>query len=377
MGEPNIPEVNTTTADDEANAETLKNIYYNLKNPEAYSTVERLFRATAGKIPREKITEWLGSQLAFTLHKPKRINFKRNHYNLDNINQQWQADLLDLQSLSRENDGFKYILLVIDAFSRVVRVRPLKTKSAIEVLNAFKSIVCEVGRHPLFLVTDRGKEFFNNLLTKYLQELHTVHYAPSDDKFKAAFAERAIRSYKDVLFKILTATLKLRYIDHIQDIANLLNSRSIGMPPNSVNATNIYAVWKYMRNHRDDKRVATTKLANVKVDDYVRLAKNKSAMDKGFLPNWTDEIFKVVKTLPRKRVVHELEDAEGKQLEGTFYDAELQKVTKNNETLYRVDKVLKKRRYRGIREVFVSWFGYNKTHNCWIPEEDLINNDAE
>lgn len=136
---------------------TLKNIYYNLKNPAAYSTVEKLYEATEGKISREKITQWLGSQLAYTLHKPRRINFKRNHYNADNINDDWQADLMDLSSLSPENDGFKYVLLVIDAFSRYVRLRPLKTKSANEVLKAFKSIVEESEKPPGYLVTDRGE----------------------------------------------------------------------------------------------------------------------------------------------------------------------------------------------------------------------------
>lgn len=142
---------------DDTDIETvLKNVYYNLDNPASFSTPKIIYKALERKIPLKKIEDWLSGQLAYTLHKSRRVNFKRNYYNLDNINTQWQGDLMDLASLSTENDGYRYILLIIDAFSRFIRVRPLRTKSAKEVLDAFKSIVEEAGAVPYNLVTDRG-----------------------------------------------------------------------------------------------------------------------------------------------------------------------------------------------------------------------------
>jgi hypothetical protein len=136
--------------------DVLKNIYYDLENPASFSTADKLYEAADRKIARTKIHDWLASQLTYTIHKPRRTNFKRNRYLVDNINTQWQADLIDLASISSENDGYKYILLVIDSFSRFLRVRPLRTKSGKDVQAAFKEIVIESGITPRQLVTDRG-----------------------------------------------------------------------------------------------------------------------------------------------------------------------------------------------------------------------------
>lgn len=151
--------------------EILKNIYYNLNNPASYSTVDKLYKAVDKKISKDNIKKWLRGELAYTLHKPRRINFKRNHYYIYTINEHWQADLMDLQSLSEFNDQYKYVLLIIDCLRRYVWTRALKTKKAIEVLKAFQSIVNEAKATPTFLVTDRGLKrcfYLNTLFAYYL-----------------------------------------------------------------------------------------------------------------------------------------------------------------------------------------------------------------
>lgn len=142
----------------------LKNIYYDIGHQDAFSTVDKLYKSVERKIPRSEIKEWLSGELAYTLHKPRRVNFKRNPYLVNNINDQWQADLGDLSSLANSNDGYKMILVVIDTFSRFVRVRALTTKSSKEVLKAFKEIVDEAGEAPRQLLTDRGKEKYSRKL---------------------------------------------------------------------------------------------------------------------------------------------------------------------------------------------------------------------
>lgn len=174
----------------EEEKDKLSSIYYNLRHPAAYSTVEKLYNAVERSIPKSTIKEWLRGELAYTLHKPRRINFKRNHYEVYTINELFQADLIDVQSMSAENDGYKYILLVIDCFSRYIWTRPLKSKCAREVLDAFKSIFNSNKMPPTTIVTDRGREFFAQLISNYFKKLEINHYAPSSDTFKAAFAER-------------------------------------------------------------------------------------------------------------------------------------------------------------------------------------------
>lgn len=360
------------------NAETLKKIFYDINNAASFSNVERLYHAVEKKISRQQIKKWLSAQLSYSLHKPRRINFARNHYEVTNINDQWQMDLADLASLSEENDNYKYVLLTIDSFSKYIHLRPLKTKKASEVLDAFKSIVEEAGHAPLQLITDRGKEFLNNQLSAYLKSIETRHYAPSNDTFKAAIAERAIRTFKGLLYKMLTASFNLRYINSLQQIAASINARkhsTINMPPKDVNSKNILKVWEYV-NARRKKALKKKVVSDIKVGDYVRVSKNKMTnFDKAFLPNWTDEIFKVVKHVKRTPQVFRLEDNEGEILEGSWYRPELQPVEKNSETIYRINEVLKRRTRRGVKEIFVSWKGFSKKYNSWILVSDLVENE--
>lgn len=216
-------------------------------------------------------------------------------------------------------------------------------------------------------------------MKNYLKSIKTTHYAPSSDTFKAAYAERAIRTFKGILFKALTSNFTFRYLEIIQDVADTINARvhsSINIAPKDVNDDNILEIWNYVQEQRKLKREPKPKKPDIKLGDYVRVAKNKNmAMDKGFLPNFTDEIFKVVESIPRKPHVFKLEDYKNEKIEGIWYRPELLKVKKNENTLYRIDKILKHRKRRGIKEVFVSWFGHSSEHNSWIPEADVVGNE--
>lgn len=361
--------------------ETLKNIYYNLENPASYSTAQKLYEACDRKISKVEIKEWLSGQNAYTLHKPIRKKYLRNPYIVNGINSQVQADLIDMGSLSDKNDGVKFILLTIDSFSRFVNVRPLRSKSALEVLEALKSIFDTLDQSPYQMITDRGKEFFNKHMESYLKSIRTRHFAPSDDTFKAAIAERAIRTFKGILYKMLTGTLKLRYIDILQKVAATMNSRyhrSINMAPIDVNQTNVNKVWLFMYNERQ-KHLNKGSKNILNVGDSVRIAKNKSSQfDKGFLPNYTDEIFKInVRILRRPQPVYRLIDINNKELESVFYGPELQRVKPSEETIFRIEKILQRKKIRGVKHVRVSWKGFDKSHNSWIRESDLIDNESE
>lgn len=357
----------------------LKKLYYDIDNPTAFSSIARLYEGAKKEISKDKIRTWLQGQNAYTLHKQRAVNFKKNHYRLDNIGVQWQADLMDLSSLSDKNDKVTFVLLVIDSFSRYVFVRKLINKSASAVLTAFKSIVAEAEHAPYQLITDRGKEFFNKQMQNYLKSNEISHYAPSNDEFKAAIAERAIRSFKDVLFRSLTASYSHRYVDNLQKIARVLNTRyhrSIGRAPNDVTPNNVYEVWLYMKKQLE-KQDIKTQHPKLEIGAFVRLLKNKNmAFAKGFLPNWTDEIFEVVEVVKHTPFpIYRVRDAHGETIEGFFYEKELQQVTKNADTVYRIEKILKHRTRKGVKEVLVSWRGYDSTHDSWIREDELIGED--
>ena len=98
------------------------------------------------------------------------------------------------------------------------------------------------------------------------------------------------------------------------------------------------------------------------------LLKKKNIFEKGFTPNWTEELFTVDTVKSTQPITYTLVDTKGEKIHGTFYEQELQKT---KQEIYRIEKVIKKRKRNGIQEVYVKWKGYNNSFNSWIPLTDL------
>ena len=101
------------------------------------------------------------NQLAKELLKPKRNRLPRRHVYSKAVDQIWTADLVDMQRYASVNKGYKYILVVLDVFSRYAFARPLKTKSGVNTAKALENIFQSSGRTPQKLWTDCGTEFYN------------------------------------------------------------------------------------------------------------------------------------------------------------------------------------------------------------------------
>ena len=104
--------------------------------------------------------------------------------------------------------------------------------------------------------------------------------------------------------------------------------------------------------------------------DQVRISKIKRTFEKGYLPNFSKEIFTISRQIPRDPPVYKLKDYDGEELKGTFYEKELQKVIKPND-VYEVEKILKKRGKGNNVQYFVKWLGYPNKFNSWIRASDI------
>ena len=125
-----------------------------------------------------------------------------------------------------------------------------------------------------------------------------------------------------------------------------------------------------MYNNGGEKRkgaTVKTKLTFI-VSDRVRILKKKKTFEKGFTPNWTEELFIVSGVRPTKSVTYKIKDLRGEDIKGSFYP---QKLQKTKQEVYRIEKVLKKRTSNGTKEVYVKWKGYNNNFNSWITESDI------
>ena len=123
---------------------------------------------------------------AYTLHRPARRHFVRNHTYVAGIDVQWQADLSDMQTLFRQNQGQLYMLTVIDVFSKFAWVIPVKSKDASSISDAFRAVLNEAKFRKLRrLQTDKGKEFFNKDFATLMKK-HGIWQVASESDLKAA-----------------------------------------------------------------------------------------------------------------------------------------------------------------------------------------------
>ena len=140
-------------------------------------------------------------QLADELHKPIIRKFKkRKVYSSfrDNI---WGADLADMQLLSKFNKGFRFLLCVIDVFSKYAWVVPLKDKIGISIVNAFQIILKEFKRKPNKIWVDRGSEFYTISFKQWLKNNDIEMYSANNEG-KSVVAERFIKTLKNKIDKL-------------------------------------------------------------------------------------------------------------------------------------------------------------------------------
>ena len=152
---------------------SISDLYYDEGSPAGFSTLRKLQAAEEAESKKKKgkpqsvaaTRAWLEEQDAYTLHRPVRKRFARNPYTVTNVGDVWECDLLDVQSYARYNDNYRYVLSVIDVFSKYLYLIPMKTKSGPAVTAAFRSIFADkpklMTRRPVWVRTDKGKEFLN------------------------------------------------------------------------------------------------------------------------------------------------------------------------------------------------------------------------
>ena len=202
-----------------------------------------------------KHTARSSSILADELHKPITRKFDKRKvcsqfkYNI------WGVDLADMQSLRRKNKGIKYLLCVIDLYSKYAFVIPLKDKKGISIVYAFDKIIKQSNRKPNKIWVDQGGEFYNNVFEKWLSD-NDINMYSTYNKGKSVVAERFIRTLKNKLYKHMTAASKNIYYDVLDDVVNKYNNTkhsTIKMKP--IDVKNNKRVYIDEHNEKDSKLV--------------------------------------------------------------------------------------------------------------------------
>lgn len=300
------------------------------------------------------------------IHRSARKNFIRRTYQMRGIDDTFQADLVEMIPHSKVNNNYKYILMVIDVFSKFAWTVPLKNKTGKEVTQAMKSIFVESRRIPRNLHTDQGKEFYNSSFQRLMQEYNINHYS-TFSKMKASIVERFNRTILTKIWKIFSLQGSYKWCNVLKSVTNTYNNtihRTIKMKPSEVNSKNSDLVLR--NSYRDNNTLNPHNKPKYKINDYVRINKFKSIFEKGYTPNWSTEIFQVYKIQFTEPVTYLLKDSTGQKISGSFYEQELMKT--KYPTIYLVEKILRK---KGSK-LYVKWLGLDKSQNSWIKKSDFV-----
>ncbi|MCP4581469.1 MAG: transposase family protein, partial [candidate division Zixibacteria bacterium] len=263
-------------------------------------------------------------QRSYTRHGIIRTRFPRNPIWSYCLNDCWFADLHDLSRLSRQNRRKKFLLIVVDALSRFLYCEPLKNKTANVVLEALKKIVKRAGASPGRITVDAGSEFVNNKMKLYMQ-LEGIRLQIARAPLKASLAELMGKLLKNKIYRYMTHERTRKYIDHLQEFVDSLNSRPLknlgGLRPKDVTYQNQIEVYHAQLGKYRGRRNTNY---HFEVGDGVRvILKLRQAFTKGYQPSFTEEIYLVRQRTPQyPEPLYKLSDALGNPILGRYYDHE-------------------------------------------------------
>ena len=311
----------------------LKNKAFKIANNQNYDGCQRGLASMVYKFFDKKskgsgIFNKQNYQLANELRKPVIIKFKKRKVYSSFTNNIWGVDLADKQSISKYNKGIKYLLCVIDLFSKYVWVILIKDKKGTSIVNAFKRILSDSNRKSNKIEVDQGSEFYNKFFKDFL-EINKIKIYSTHNEGKSVVAERFIWTLKNKIFKHVSAISKSIYFDVLDDIVQKYNNtvhKTIKMKPIEV-TDNYYAEYNEDPSNKKNPKF--------KVGDHVRIWKYKDILAKGYTLNWSEEVFTINKIKNTVPWTYTISDLNGEEITGSFYEKKLQRA---NQKEFRIEK---------------------------------------
>ena len=212
--------------------------------------------------------------------------------------------------------------------------------------------------HPSRLSTDKGTEFYNRQLKGVLEANDVMLYSTENEE-KSSVVERCNRTMKNIMWKYFTANSRQKYIDVLPSMVDKYNStyhRSIKLTPSDArNPSNYQHVYNALYGN-----VRKSTPRKFHVGGKVRIPRKKGTFEKGFTPNWTEELFIISSVKATNPTTYTIKDQLGEPVRGSFYEQELQLSVQE---MFRIERVIRKKK----NQVYVKWKGYSNAFNSWIP----------
>ena len=284
-------------------------------------------------------------QLAKEVFSPRITKFKRQRIIPLYKDETWSADLIDKSSLSKYNNNYKFILTVIDIFTKYAWAIPLKNKSGLSITNGFKIVLSEhpqggsEPRKPEKLSVDRGSEFYKKTFKSLLKEYGTgkaasgisetasqIELYSTYSDLKAVGIERFNRTLLHIINKPMFINGDGNWVNILNDAVVTYNNNihsTINMTP--VDASNNPDKVKYTFSFKNIKGKPSYAQPKLNVGDYVINVDKPNIFSKGYTSNWNRELFKVNEVLKTHPPTYKIEDINGEIIEGKYYEQELLK----------------------------------------------------
>jgi len=367
----------------------LKSVYLDPAHRGSLMGLEKLYHVVRQDrrytITRKQIFEWLAAQTAYTQNRAIKPVTRRNRVLVKGIDDQFDADLIvfaDKTHWVPVNDGYRYILVVIDVFSRYVWARPLKSKEVVQVKEAFSDIFRDSRRLPRRIRSDRGSEFTSAEMRRYMKNKRVTQIF-TNNELQANYVERVIKTLKSKLMRYMTDRNTRRWIDVLQDIVDSYNNTwhyGIRATPALIDRGQEKKLWwqmywpeePYDRERRGRMRRKTQYAFNL--GDLVRLNKIKRAFQREYDQRWTGEVFRIERRFSLDRIPkYKIVDWEGEPIEGTFYQNELQRVIVPADTLFTIDyEIEEETDADGVEWVKVHYAYWPSKFDSWVRRDALV-----
>jgi flagellar hook-basal body complex protein FliE len=276
-------------------------------------------------------------------------------------------DLVDMSNL--KDDEYKFILTIIDVFSKYAWAIPLKNKKASTVLTAFKDIIEDSGRYPYKIWADQGSEFYNKNFEEFLNEMGIEIYSTYGNSH-CAVIERFNRTLKTNMWKQFTEKQSEKWVELLPELLDEYNNKThstIKMTPTEASTKKKEKELKDVVDTADKPKKKIK--SKFKVGDTVRISRIKKHFEKGYTINWSSEIFTISTVQNTEPITYKIKDLHDEIIEGSFYEQELQKTEMANK--FFIEKIIKTRMKKGKKEMYVKWIGYDNSFNNWIGEDSV------
>ena len=217
---------------------------------------------------------------------------KTDVYHIDDI---WSLDILDLKDYGPKNNrGYRFVLVIIDNFSKFGWTVPLKNKNVLTIKDSFENINISSKRYPKLIETDRDKGFYSNSFQDFLNKNNIKLYY-RNSSFGAVFAERFNRTIRDLLKRLVFEKGDGNWIDVLPTITKQYNNRG----HSSTKLTPVQASLKknegYVYKNLLDKRKKIKPKYQLNV--LVRVADLRNTFSKEDTTNWSYKLYKITEII--------------------------------------------------------------------------------